>query len=221
MATSFTEKNRQSDWLKKEADGLYSREPITLLSGAGICKTGLVLGAILIGAASAAAFAGNAGDGAMGAITAGAGAKPGVYKLVMIEPAANAGKFAVEDPDGITIGVGTVAVAFAAGGLGFTLADGAADFAAGDGFNITVAAGSKKRVAYDPTGTDGRQIASDILWTREVDATSADAPAVSVARQAIISPAGLLWGAGVTTSDHKTAALVRLKELGILNYAAA
>jgi len=221
MVVSYTEKNRQSDWLKAEADGLYSREPIVLLSGAGVCKTGLVLGTILVAAAAAQAFAGNTGNGAMGAITVGAGAVAGVYKLVFIEPASNGGRFVVEDPTGKVVGVGTVAVAFAGGGLGFTLADGGTDFVSGDGFDITVAAGSKKRVAYDPTGTDGRQVASGVLWDREVDATSADQKAVAVERQAIISPAGLLWGAGVTTSDHKVVALARLKELGILNYAGA
>lgn len=83
--------------------------------------------------------AGNTGNGAMGAITVSAGAKAGVYTLTVVEPAANAGAFVVEDPDGIIIGHGTVAVAFSAGGLAFTLADGATDFVSGDTFLITVA----------------------------------------------------------------------------------
>jgi hypothetical protein len=86
----------------------------------------------------ATAFAGNTGNGAMGAITATTGAKPGNYSLVIIEPAANAGTFQVEDPDGVFVGRGTVGVAFSAGGLAFTLADGATDFVAGDGFTIAV-----------------------------------------------------------------------------------
>ena len=47
----------------------------------------------------------------------GLGAKAGVYKLVCIEPATNAGKFTVEDPDGVTVGIATVAVEFTGGGL--------------------------------------------------------------------------------------------------------
>lgn len=89
--------------------------------------------------ASAAALGTNTGNGTMGAITVTAGAKPGRYTLTIIEPGANTGTFNVIDPDGIQIGDGVVASAFSAGGLAFTLADGATDFVAGDAFAITVA----------------------------------------------------------------------------------
>jgi hypothetical protein len=79
----------------------------------------------------------NTGTGAMGAITVSAGTPLGRYKLRIIEPAANAGTFVVTDPWGRDIGAGTVAVAFSAGGLAFTLAD-AVDYVAGDGFNIDI-----------------------------------------------------------------------------------
>ncbi len=91
-------------------------------------------------AGASAAFAGNTGDGAITAAPAtGAGCKAGTYKAVCIEPAAEGGKFVVEDPDGVIIGVAAVGVEFATH-VTFTIADGAADFVAGDGFNITVAA---------------------------------------------------------------------------------
>jgi hypothetical protein len=86
-----------------------------------------------------AAVAGNTGNGTISAapvITA--GAKAGVYTVTLLEPATNAGEFMVQDPDGINIGNGTVAVAYSADGLAFTVADGATDFAAGDQFTITV-----------------------------------------------------------------------------------
>ena len=35
-------------------------------------------------------------------------AKPGIYQVVCIEPAANGGKFSVEDPDGIRVEVNHV-----------------------------------------------------------------------------------------------------------------
>lgn len=88
--------------------------------------------------AASAAVAGNTGNGTMGTVTVSAGAKEGVYKLTIVEPASNAGAFVVEDPDGIAIGNGDVAAAFSAGGLAFTLADGGTDFAAGDQFTITL-----------------------------------------------------------------------------------
>jgi hypothetical protein len=80
----------------------------------------------------------NTGNGTFGAVTVSAGAKVGTYRVVITEPASNAGTFSVEDPDGIQIGEGTVAVAFSAGGLAFTIADGATDFVAGDSWTIAV-----------------------------------------------------------------------------------
>lgn len=103
------------------------------------------------GSASSTAYAGNTGNGTMGTVTVSAGAKEGTYNLEIIEPAANAGKFSVEDPDGVIIGTGTVGVAFSAGGLAFTLADGATDFVAGDGFTIATtltAGGTASKNAY-------------------------------------------------------------------------
>ena len=119
-----------------DADGyLKPGVPIALLAngkGVGIGDEAAA------GSAVATADAGNTGNGAMGAITVGAGAKAGTYRLEIIEAAANAGTFGVWDPDGIMVGTGNVASAFSGGGLSFTLADGATDFVAGDGFAIVV-----------------------------------------------------------------------------------
>ena len=94
-----------------------------------------------LGAATPAAAEGNTGSsGTIAAAVVGA-AKAGVYHVTCIEPATNAGTFLVEDPDGIEVGVATVAVEFVGGGLTFTITD-ATDFVAGDAFTITVAAGS-------------------------------------------------------------------------------
>lgn len=91
---------------------------------------------------AAAAQGTNVGNGTFGAITVSAGAKVGTYVLRIIEPAANAGVFVVEDPDGVAVGHGSVASAYSAGGLAFTLADGSTDFSAGDSFTIPVTATS-------------------------------------------------------------------------------
>lgn len=80
----------------------------------------------------------NTGDGVMGAIAVAALTPAGRYKFRCIEPAANAGRFLVTDPNGKSIGTLTVAVAFDIGGLSGTLADGATDFVAGDGFFVDV-----------------------------------------------------------------------------------
>lgn len=107
----------------------------------GVCLTasGKLVGSVATaGTAVAAAVAGNTGNGTCGAVTVGAGAKAGVHKVTFIEPTTNLGTFIVEDPDGIVIADGVVGTAFSGGGLGFTIADGATDFAAGDQFTITV-----------------------------------------------------------------------------------
>jgi len=133
--------------------------------------------------AVAAAYAGNTGNGAMGAITLGAGAKAGVYSLTIVEPGVNVGNFVVEDPDGLFVGQGDVAAAFSAGGLAFTLADGATDFVAGDGFTITVAGASGRYVAYSNAATDGREVAAAILYAPLADST-ANQNAAAIVRDA-------------------------------------
>ena len=90
--------------------------------------------------------------------------------MACIEPGTDAGKFSVEDPDGILIGVATVAVAFSAH-LTFTIADGATDFVAGDSFTITVAAGSGKVKQIDFAATDGSNAPCGLLY---VDTTAPD-----------------------------------------------
>lgn len=219
MATSISETlNYPSEWLKWEEGGWYSRENVTILAGSGAVRaltSGMVLGKIAVGAATPAAYAGNAAStGTIGTVTVGAGAKPGVYNVVIVEPATNAGKFTVEDPDGVTVGTGTVAVAFSGGGLGFTMADGATDFISGEGFTITVAAGSAKYVQMDDAGTDGRQNAAGILIFDTTAPDGADIKAAIIARNAIVSDNGIKWKSTVDSTE-KAAAVVQLKALGI------
>ncbi len=212
------ERNYLGDWLKFEADNQYSRDIVTVLAGAGADRellTGMVLGRITKGAAASAAVAGNTGDGAITAAPAvGQAAKPGVYRVVCIEPAADGGKFAVEDPDGILIGIATVGVEFA-NHLTFTIADGAADFVAGDSFTITVAAGSGKVTQLDFAATDCSDIACGLLLLDTTAPNGADRSAVAVVRNAIVSDNGIIWPAGAT-ANQKAAAIAQLKSAGIL-----
>jgi hypothetical protein len=213
-----TERIYADDWLKSEAPAHYSREVIVILAGSGAARnltSGMVLAKVTKGTASAAAQAGNTGNGTMGAITVGAAAKPGVYKLEIIEPATDAGKFHVFDPDGIFVGQGTVAVAFSAGGLGFTLADGGTDFVSGDGFDITVAAGSGKWVQYNEDGTTGTEDAAGILLHDASAADAVDGEGVAIVRDAIVSDNGLVWPS-TADANEKAAAVEQLTALGIL-----
>lgn len=212
-----TEGKYLGDWLKWEQDARYSRKVITILAGSGAARaltSGMVLACITKGTASAAAVAGNTGTGTIGAITVGAAAKPGAYWLTCIEPATDAGKFQVEDPDGIAVGVATVGVAFSGGGLGFTIAD-ATDFVSGDSFVITVAAGSGKYVQIDDDGTTGTEDAAGILLEDATAPDGSDVEAVAIVRDAKVSASGLTWPSDFDTNE-KAAAIAQLAALGII-----
>jgi hypothetical protein len=213
-----SERKYLGDWLKFEADSHYSREVVTLLAGNGAVRellTGMVLGRITKGVAASAAAAGNTGDGAITAAPAvGQAAKPGVYRAICIEPAENGGKFAVEDPDGVLIGVAAVGVEFATH-LTFTIADGAANFVAGDIFTITVAAGSGKVKQIDFAATDGSNLPCGLLLLDTTAPDGADRSGVAIVRNAIVSDNGITWPAGAT-ANQKSAAIAQLKSAGIL-----
>jgi hypothetical protein len=209
--TAFTEGNHAGEHIVSEASGTRSREVVTIASGQNLAA-GTVLGRQR-GTASSAALGTNTGNGTMGAVTLGAGAMEGAYKLTIIEPGANVGQFIVENPLGAIIGHGTVASAFSAGGLSFTLADGATDFVAGDSFTITVAAGTKY-VAHDQDGTDGSEIAVAVLFAA-CDATDGDTSAVAHVRDCEVQASKLTWQDDIDAGE-KTAALAQLAAAGII-----
>lgn len=200
--TEVTESQHKAEFIVSEANGSLSRETITVLSGQNI-QAGHVLGKVTVGAVTAAAASGNTGNGTIGTLSAGTGAKPGVYQAICIEPNTNSGTFNVEDPDGVSIGHATVGAAFA-GAVGFTIADGATDFAAGDRFLITVAEGSDKYKEYNPTNTDGSGVPLAIALDN-VDATSGDQISVAVVREAEVNAGELVWFSGANDSQKNTA----------------
>ena len=210
--TVLTEGQHTGEFLVTEANGSLSRETVTVLSGQSL-KPGHVLGKVAVGTATGAAVSGNTGNGTIGTVSAGATAKAGVYQAICIEPATDGGTFEVEDPDGVIVGRAVVGTAFS-GPVVFTIADGATDFAAGDRFTITVAAGSGKYKEYDPANTDGSQTTVAILYAA-VDATAADAEGVIIARHAEVNAAELVWFDGAT-AEQKAAALAQLKTSDIV-----
>lgn len=180
----LTETLNAGEFIVSEANGTRSREKVVIAAAAAALPVGQVLGKITkAGTAVATALAGNAGNGVFGTITVGAGAKPGAYRLFVTAAVAAAGVFQLEDPDGVLVEIGNVAAAFNSGGIAFTLADGAVDFAVGDGFTITVAAGSGKYVAYSDVATDGSEVAAAILYA-DVPDSAADQNATAIVRHA-------------------------------------
>lgn len=199
---------RAGGHLVSELDPLHSREQILVLSGQNL-SPGHVMGKELVGAtATPTAAAGNTGTGSIGTVTPGPAAQQGRYTLTIIEPAANAGNFEVEAPDG-QVATGTVAVAFSALGLGFTLAD-ATDFVAGDQIYIDVSAGTFKFKEYDPANTDGSQHPCAILWDY-TDATLADTRGAAHTRGCVVNAAELVWFTGATDAQ-KAIAIQQLQD---------
>lgn len=192
---------------------LYSRDQVVVLANNTI-RPNAPVGRITLGAGSSAAGAGNTGNGAMGAITVGAGALPGVYRVLFIEPVTNLGTFLVEDPNGKIVGRGFVGTAFSAGGLGFTIADGATDFVAGDQFLITVAAGSGKYVPLDPAATNGAAVCAGVSYAGVKAPAAADAPGVVIRRHAKLNKDEIDWGTLDNTQINT--AIADLAALGII-----
>ena len=187
-------------------DLLLSKK-VTILSGQNLTM-GAVLGAVALGNASAAAKSGgNTGDGTitMDATTpVQAGAKLGVYAVRCIEAVTNGGRFEVRDPDGFVIG-NTIEITGGAGGTGafdddikFVLTDAATDFALGDGFDVTIAAGSGKYLLSLAAAVDGSQV-PDAILAEDCDASGGDKEAMVYERGDFIEDA-LTIGTGHTAA---------------------
>lgn len=217
MAAVNYEKRRSGCYLGECASLNIVNEEIIVASGAGVLYPGTVLGRLGVGAATAAAKAGgNTGTGVItldAVAPVGAGAKAGVYTARATVAAVNGGTFEVKDPDGFVLGTVAVGATFD-NDVKFTIADGATDFVVGDGFDITVAAGSGKYVAHDPALNNGAKVAAAILF-HKVDATAADAKSVATVNgPAVINGNDLTFKAGIIAAD-KTAALNALRAKGM------
>ncbi|ABA78913.1 head decoration protein [Rhodobacter sphaeroides] len=214
--TVFTQGKRACEGLMSEAPGQRSREGIVISAGAGIIAPMTVLGKKLHSSLAATASASPAGKGTLtlAAPPVGPGAKAGVYKVVIVEPATNAGAFVVEDPSGVIVGNGTVGVAFT-GEIKFTLADGATDWAAGDFVTVTVPAGSGEYIPSDVTATDGSQIAAAVNLYG-CDATSAAQAVSAIVRDAEVNGNFLTYHASRDQASEKAAAVADLAAAGII-----
>ena len=200
---SFTEGRHAGEHIVSEANGARSREQAILASGN--LPAGAVLGKITnAGTTTVAADAGNTGDGTIGTVTLGATVQVGAYVITVIEPATSLGDFSVDDPNGTSVGTGTVGTEFVGGGLTFTLADGAADFVAGDRITITVDAGSGSYAALVLTATDGSAVAAAVLYGA-VDASVSAQPCTINARDCEVQESALTLPDGISEPQTTTA----------------
>ena len=178
---------------------------VTLVSGAGDLARGTVLGKIIKGSATAAAKSGgnaaNTGALTMDATTPVlAGAKVGVYTVRCITAATNGGTFRVTDPDGFVLGDVAVAATFA-NDIKFAIADGTQDFIVGEGFDITVAAGSGYYKTVNSANVDGSDVAECILAANTNATSAAVAALVYVTGQ--FNTEALTFGGSDDAADHR------------------
>lgn len=209
--SSKTEGTRTGEFVQSLASGDRSKDEITVKSGQDL-TAGTVMARETTDTPSSSADAGNTGDGTLGTLSAGVTAKEGVYTVTFVEPGTNVGTFQVEDPDGINVGTGVVAVAFTGGGLTFTIADGATDFVSGDQFTITV---EEATFAWKVLPNDQSEEAAGILWA-DVDASAAAKSGVAVVRDAEVADASLTWPTTSFSDADKDKALRELEALGII-----
>lgn len=209
-----------SDFIHSEYDQNYTSERRTLLAGSGavrILPQFALVAAIMLGAATVtpSAVVGT-GNGAIGAVTADAGAEAGTYQVVIIEPATNGGVFEVIRPGGELDGTGTIGVAYN-GRVNFTLADGATDFVSGDRIPIAVsyAEGSRKVVQWDPTATNGAEDIIGVNLWEAIAPVGVDGDCTLVVRGPLIGRREALAFHAGATNEQKTAAYAALSELGI------
>lgn len=216
--TTLTEGKYAGEFLLSEAAFHRSRDNITIVSGAGNLPSGRVLATVAAGTAtSAAKSGGNTGNGTFTLdVTTPvlAGAKSGIYTVRCITAAVNGGTFRVEDPDGNVLGDVAVGATFS-DDIKFVIADGAADFIVGDGFDVTVNASAKSYTAHNPAGTDGSQLASAVLLY-PADATSAAVKTVGIVRDAEVKLGELTYHASTNTDPLKAAVNDQLAKAGVI-----
>lgn len=138
-------------------------------------KRGTVLGEITKGTATAAAVTGNTGGGALtvdATTPVLANAQSGVYTVKCITVVTNGGIFRVTDPKGDVLGDVAVGATFA-DQIKFAISAATADFAVGDSFLVTVAAGARSYLKSVATAVDGSEVPSAILID-DADASGGD-----------------------------------------------
>lgn len=189
-----------------------TKDTATLLANKA-AALGQVMGRILLGAITTAAKAGNTGNGTLtldATTPTLANARAGVYQVRFTA----ATTFVVLDPRGLQVGSGGVNGTAFANQIKFVTAAGGTAFVAGDGFDVTIAEGSRKVVPLDLAAVDGSQVASAVALDTKASST-ADQFLPVAARSCMVESSALSWPAGITDTQ-KAAAILQLEERGIL-----
>lgn len=133
-------------------------QPITV-SGSAALVRGSVLGQIDSYGAIVTAASGNTGNGSVENIAVSGTAVVGDYTLT----ATSATNFTVTNPEGTAMAAATVGTAYSASGVAFKVVSGAAAFAAGDVFTLSVVDSIGMFTLCVKTANDGSQTPCAIL----------------------------------------------------------
>ncbi len=228
FSATFNRQKLQSAVIKEIFSENYNFEQGTIpansqVNGSAQFDVGTVLGQVLFGTPTVAAKAGgNTGNGTFTIDPATpllANAMAGTYQARCIAAAANNGTFRFTDPRGRVL-----ADVVMSGGSGVfadlikgTLADGTTDFVVGDGFDITVPAGSGKYVPHDEAALDGSQFAAAVVGRNTKVSASVDTPVVLLKRgPAVVVADSLVWKTGISAAGL-AAGLAALAAAGIVS----
>lgn len=165
-------------------DGEFRDELLTFAAADTFVKGTILARQEVVLAITPSAVTGT-GNGTVTLATVVAGStvpKAGNYVLRNTEAVTNGGVWRLEDPNGNvvasglrqTVGAGA-ATAFKAAGLGFTITDGATDFALGDTFTLPVVADGKL-VPYAIAGAGGAQVPMAVLTYEVTRASGGNEP---------------------------------------------
>lgn len=193
------------------------------ITGGADLVRGTVVGQVLLAAGAAVAAGGggggaNTGTGVISAIALGPKAKPGAY-LIKFTGATAA---TITDPNGDELAPLAAAGAYADPQIGFTFAAGGTAMVAGDGFSITVGAGSGSYKESVATATDGSQVPSGILLDQALCATNAGDQTGAVALQGEFNANRITFDGSWTAQTLENAFRasgrpIYLKNIGVLD----
>lgn len=226
MTVIATDTQRYSNLVKREFGAEYGfcKKLVTYNGTAVATPIGTVLGSYIDTPVGTAGAIVGTGNGAMGAITLTSNKDMvlGTYKVKIVQAAANAGEFALLDPNGKVVGTGTVAVAFNQAGFAFTLADGATDFVAGDYIPIVVT-GTVKYKLVEATATDGTEVAKVVVVGDATGRPLSTTPVVNTDTSFLVlyrgpvavADSALSYGASVNTAAEIAALEAQLEAVGI------
>jgi len=220
---TLTETLHPGAFIISESNGpYYTREAVTIAASQTILP-GTVLARNAVAANTTVSAAADASNTAgSGAITMDPttpvldGAQDGRYRAVCVEPASNAGTFAVFDPQGVQIGSVAVGATFA-NQIKFVIAD-AADFVVGDAFSINVGIEQDdyEYSALDLTKTGDFAKAAGVAVYGAVTGAGETAKIAAIVRGPCeVRGADLTWPAGIT-AVQKAEAVRQLEALGIV-----